>query len=114
MHSEKNVQKKLISIAMQVLDLCTPMSDMALKKYVKDRLIQKNTGSILDYARIHFNTCKLEMDDDTFSIISKLRETIVLLEILHESEVVSEDEIVPIVIECGQLLDILQDQSIIN
>lgn len=114
MHNEKSVQQKLISISMQILDLCTPMSNMALRKYLEDRLIENSTDSVLDYARMQFISCKLEMHDDTFSIISKLRETIVLLELLYKSELVSEEEIVPIVIECSQLLDILQDRNIVN
>ena len=114
MSDESIVQQKLISIAMRILDLCTPLSDMVLRKYLEDRLIQNSTDSVLDYARMQFNTCRLNMNDDTFSIIYKLRDTIVLLELLHKSELVSEEEIVPIVIECSQLLDMLQEAHIIN
>jgi hypothetical protein len=114
MTTENVVQQKLISVAMKILDLCSPMSDIVLRKYLEDRLIQNSTDSVLDFVRMQLNNCHLEMNDDTFSIIYKLRDTIVLLELLHKSELVSEEEIVPIVIECSQLLDILQNNNIVN
>ena len=108
------VQKRLVSVTMQIMDLCSPDSKEILKKYLDDELIRQSTDSVQNYARLHVKNCKLEMDDDTFSIVQKLKETIVLLEILRKSEIVSEQEIFPIVIDCSELLDLLQDQNTVN
>jgi hypothetical protein len=114
MQPTDNVQKRLISVAMQIMDLCSPDSQELLKKYLDDELIRQSTDSVLNYARLQVNNCKLDMDDDTFSIVQKLKETIVLLEILRKSELVSEQEIFPIVIDCSELLNLLQDQNTVN
>lgn len=114
MQQTDNVQKRLVSVAMQIMDLCSPDSQEMLKKYLDEELVKHSTDSVLNYARLHVNHCKLEMDDDTFSIVQKLKETIVLLEILRKSELVSEQEIFPIVIECSELLELLQEQNTVN
>ncbi len=114
MQESDNVQKGLVSVAMQLMGLCSPDSQEMLKKYLDDELVRHSTDSVLNYARLHVNHCKLEMDDDTFSIVQKLKETIVLLEILRKSELVSEQEIFPIVIECSELLELLQDHNTVN
>ena len=99
---------------MQIMDLCSPVSRDMLKRHLDEELIKHRDESVLDYARLNMNHCKLEMDDDTFSIVQKIKETIVLLELLRKSELVSELEIYPIVIECSELLELLQDQSGMN
>jgi hypothetical protein len=108
------IQHKLLGLALQILDLCSPVSDQVLKKYFEERLMQNTTDSALDFARLQFRMCKLNMNDDTLSIVYKLRDTIVLLELLHTSKLVSEDEIAPIMSECNQLLEMLQDSEIFN
>jgi len=114
MQSTEDVQRKLVSVAMHIMDLCSPVSREMLKKHFDEELIKHSDDSVLDYARLNMNHCKLEMDDDTFSIVQKIKETIVLLEVLRKSELVSELEIYPIVIECSELLELLQDQYSVN
>jgi hypothetical protein len=114
MQSTEDVQRKLVSVAMQIMDLCSPVSRDMIKKHLDEEIIKHCDDPVRDYARLNMTHCKLEMDDDTFSIVQKIRETIVLLEVLRKSELLSELQIYPIVIECNELLELLQEQKSIN
>jgi hypothetical protein len=114
MHSVDEMQKRLVSVAMQIMDICSPFSRQMLKKYLDDALIKNSTESALNFARLNMDHYRLEMDDDTYSIVQKLKQTIILLEILRKSDLVSEQQIYPIVVECTELLDLLQTSSIVN
>ena len=114
MQQSDDVHKKLLSVSMQIMDLCSPGSRAELKKYLDQELVKHSTDSVVDYANQQMKYCRMEMDDDVFSIVQKLKETIVLLEVLRNSEIVSEKEIYPIVIECAELLDLLQDQKSVH
>ena len=110
MLNDNDLNLRLISLAVKIVDLCSPASREILKRYLDKELIPHQADDLLGFAVTQMNNCKLDLDDDTFSIVQKLRETIVLLELLRESQMVSENQIYPIVVECGELLDMLQHQ----
>jgi len=114
MTNENQIQKKLVSIALDILDLCYPVSEKMIYKYLDDSLMNNETELVLKHAKLQITQCKFEMSDDILIIVNKVRETIVLLEMLRQSRLLSEADITPVVVECNELLNLIQDHHHIN
>ena len=68
----------------------------------------------MKYANLPFPPHKDNLDSESETIIAKLQETMVLLEVLRRSDLVSEEEVMPLVIECAEILNLIRDQLGVN
>ena len=111
-HKDKdNVQKRLSAIASQIIDLCNPVSE---------RLARGNNGMatgkdgedlIIDHARFQLQACNIDLNDPMRLIILKLKDTLVVLEMLRNCQLLNKEDVLPIVIECLAVLDCIQNQA---
>lgn len=110
-HKDKDtVQKRLSAIASQIIDLCNPV---AARLRGTHNSADSNDGEdlIIDHARFQLQACNIDLNDSMRIIILKLRDTLVVLEMLRNCQLLNKEDVLPIVIECLAVLDCIQNQT---
>ena len=111
-HKDKeNVQRRLSAIASQIIDLCNPVASRLSKGLNNKQSGREGEDLIIDHARFQLHACNIDLNDTMRMIILKLRDTVVVLEMLRNCQLLSKEDVLPIVIECHAVLDCIQNQA---
>jgi four helix bundle protein len=102
-----DIQERLINFSVDIIKLCEKLPENHLGKHLSGQLLRCGTSPAPNYGEARGGESREDFINKLGVVIKELNETLIWLETIRRSKIISDEILNPIIGECTQLLKII-------
>ena len=102
-----NIQERLINFSVGIIRLCEKLPETHAGKHIANQLLRSGTSPASNYGEARGAESKKDFIHKLGIVLKELNESLIWLEIVKRSDVLTTNIVTPVLDECNQLSKII-------